>query len=68
MISDSPEFGHFAWHDGGNAWSFGLLARLLEEDAMVFWITNRVRNADEDWNLVQIGQRLTAGVAERIAG
>jgi hypothetical protein len=33
---------------------------------LVFWVTNRYRDAAARWNLAQLGPRLTEGVAERL--
>lgn len=66
VISDDDRLGRVAWHDGGNGWSYGLLTRLLDEGAVVFWVTNRVRHAAREWNLTRISARLTRGVATRL--
>lgn len=58
--------GTVAWHNGGNGWSYAELARVLDDGAMVFWVTNRYRDAAARWNLEQLGGRLTEGVAERL--
>ena len=65
VIDRRPNLGRFAWHDGGNGWSFGIVTRLLEEDAMVFWVTNRYRNDRRGWDLTRLASRLTVGVLER---
>jgi CubicO group peptidase (beta-lactamase class C family) len=66
VIADEAGLGRVAWHDGGNGWSFGVVARLLDEEAMVFWVTNRYRNPREGWNIAGLGERLTRGVLERV--
>ncbi|HEX5956165.1 MAG TPA: serine hydrolase domain-containing protein [Solirubrobacterales bacterium] len=58
--------GTVAWHNGGNGWSYGEVARLLDEGVLVFWITNRYADAAADWSLEQLGPRLTQGVASRV--
>jgi CubicO group peptidase (beta-lactamase class C family) len=58
--------GRVAWHNGGNGWSYGELARVLERGTMVFWVTNRARNARAGWNLGRLG--ITSGVLLRVAG
>jgi hypothetical protein len=60
--------GRVAWHNGGNGWSYGEFARLLDDGAMVFWATNRVKDRDEGWNLEKLGARLTHGIAVRVQG
>jgi CubicO group peptidase (beta-lactamase class C family) len=58
--------GTITWHDGGNGWSFGLVARLPEQGAMVFWVTNRYEDSAEGWNLSRSAQELTQGVVDRL--
>jgi CubicO group peptidase (beta-lactamase class C family) len=58
--------GTAAWHNGGDGWSYGELARLLDRGVMVFWITNRYENDAAGWNLEQLGPKLTQGVADRV--
>jgi CubicO group peptidase (beta-lactamase class C family) len=65
VLLDTP-LGRVAWHNGGNGWSYAEIARVLGTGAMVFWVTNRVRNTATGWNLERIGPRLTAGVARRL--
>ena len=60
--------GRVAWHNGGNGWSYGEFARLLDDRVMVFWVTNRVEDRAEGWNLEQLGVRLTRGMAVRARG
>jgi CubicO group peptidase (beta-lactamase class C family) len=55
--------GRAAWHNGGNGWSYGELARLLDDGVMVFWVTNRYKA--RRWNFERLGPELTEGVAER---
>ena len=54
--------GRVAWHNGGNGWSYGEVARVLGEGTMVFWVTNRVRNDEAGWNLSRLGNAVTSGV------
>jgi CubicO group peptidase (beta-lactamase class C family) len=56
--------GRVAWHNGGNGWSYGEVARLLDDRVMVFWVTNRYQG--EGWNLERLGPQLTRGVADRL--
>jgi CubicO group peptidase (beta-lactamase class C family) len=58
--------GNVAWHNGGNGWSYGEVARLLDEGVLVFWITNRYEDEAAGWNLGRLGPRLTHGVADRL--
>ena len=60
--------GKVAWHNGGNAWSYTELTRLLDRGVMVFWVTNQYKDTSAGWNLTRIGARLTRGVVERILG
>jgi CubicO group peptidase (beta-lactamase class C family) len=57
--------GRAGWHNGGNGWSYGELARVLDDRVMVFWVTNRYKA--EGWNFERLGPRLTEGVVERAA-
>ena len=66
VVQRSDDYGRFAWHDGGNAWSFGMITRLLDEDVMVFWITNAYRDAEAGWNLSRLEPALTTGVVDRV--
>jgi CubicO group peptidase (beta-lactamase class C family) len=60
------DYGTAGWHNGGNGWSYGELARLLDNGVMVFWITNRYKA--EGWNFERLGPELTRGVVERVRG
>jgi len=60
------EDGRVAWHDGGNGWSYGEVARLLDEGTLVFWVTNRYSDKAAGWSLERLGPRLTRGVAGRV--
>jgi hypothetical protein len=57
-----------AWHNGGNDSSYGELTRLLDEGAMVFWITNQYKNKAGGWDFHQVGPELTQGVTDRVLG
>ncbi len=63
VISPSDD-GRILWHDGGNGWSLGILARFPDRGAMVFWVSNHAYN-DGEWNLEKLEQKLTLGIAER---
>jgi CubicO group peptidase (beta-lactamase class C family) len=66
VLLKSGRFGRVAWHNGGNRWSYGELARLLDTGVMVFWVTNRYRDKSHRWNFSRLGPRLTEGVAQRV--
>lgn len=68
VIQRTGAYGPVAWHDGGNAWVFGVLTRLLDERVMVFWVTNGYRDKGEGWNLARFEPRLTRSVAKRVLG
>jgi len=59
--------GRVAWHNGGNGWSYGEVARVLGDGTMVFWVTNCVRNDEAGWNLSRLGNAITSGVLLRLA-
>jgi CubicO group peptidase (beta-lactamase class C family) len=59
--------GRVAWHNGGNGWSYGEVARVLGRGQLVFWVTNRVRNDEAGWDLERLGSTLTSGVLRRLA-
>jgi CubicO group peptidase (beta-lactamase class C family) len=64
VVSPADE-GRILWHDGGNGWSLGVLARFPDQDAMVFWVSNHAYK-DGEWNLEKQEQELTLGIAERV--
>jgi CubicO group peptidase (beta-lactamase class C family) len=64
-ILPATPFGSVATHDGGNGLTYGRLTMLRDRDAMVFWISNRVRRRGH-WNLTSVDQPLTIGVAGRL--
>jgi CubicO group peptidase (beta-lactamase class C family) len=53
--------GGIAAHDGGNGWSYGVLARFERERALVFWISNRAY-AKGRWNLPRRAEELTLAI------
>ncbi len=59
------EHGRVLWHNGGNGWSYGELARLPDSGAMVFWVTNQSRSTG-DWNLERSGSQITEAVLKRL--
>ena len=64
VVSPTDE-GRIVWHDGGNGWSLGVMARFPNQDVMVFWVSNHAYK-DGEWNLENLEQRLTLGIAERV--
>jgi CubicO group peptidase (beta-lactamase class C family) len=64
VVSPTDE-GRIVWHDGGNGWSLGVMARFPDQDAMVFWVSNHAYK-DGEWNLENVEQELTLGIAERV--
>ena len=62
-VASLPKEGKVATHNGGNGWSFGRYARLLDEGVMVFWVTNAASNG-EAWSLEQWDGKLTLGLAK----
>jgi CubicO group peptidase (beta-lactamase class C family) len=65
-VIQETDDGTVAWHNGGNGWSYGEVTRLLDEGAMVFWITNRYQDITHTWNLEKLGPQLTQAVADRV--
>jgi CubicO group peptidase (beta-lactamase class C family) len=59
-------YGPVTWHNGGNGWSYGEIARLPEAGAFVFWVTNQYRSKADRWNLERSGGSITEGVIERL--
>src|ERR671910_1235064 len=64
VVSRTDE-GRIVWHDGGNGWSLGIMARFPDQDAMVFWVSNHAYK-DGEWNLENLERKLTLGIAERV--
>jgi CubicO group peptidase (beta-lactamase class C family) len=64
VVSPTDE-GRIVWHDGGNGWSLGVLARFPDQGVMVFWVSNHAYK-DGEWNLEKLEQKLTLGIAERV--
>ena len=63
----SIDGGRLAWHDGGNAWSLGIVARFLDDRTLVFWISNQASSVgDQGWNLGRLEQALTLGLANSV--
>jgi CubicO group peptidase (beta-lactamase class C family) len=59
-------FGTVASHDGGNAWSFGILTRLLDQGIMLFWITNQAVDAAAGVDLIESASDVTVGAIEEL--
>jgi CubicO group peptidase (beta-lactamase class C family) len=64
VVSPTDE-GRIVWHDGGNGWSLGIMARFPDQDTMVFWVSNHAYK-DGEWNLENLERKLTLGIAERV--
>jgi CubicO group peptidase (beta-lactamase class C family) len=64
VVSPTDE-GRIVWHDGGNGWSLGKMARFPDQGAMVFWVSNHAYK-DGEWNLEDLEQELTLGIAKRV--
>ena len=68
-VLSPTDYGRLAWHDGGNAWSLGVVARFLEKDSLVFWISNHASmSGDDGWDLRKIEEPLTLGLAKILRG
>jgi CubicO group peptidase (beta-lactamase class C family) len=66
VVMASP-LGPAQWHNGGNGWTYGEVARLPSAHAFVFWVTNQVRSSRDGWNLERTGGRLTGDVLAHVA-
>jgi CubicO group peptidase (beta-lactamase class C family) len=62
-VTEMRPFGRLATHNGGNNWSYGRVARFLDEGTMVFWVTNRAYRPG-GWSFEQLDRRLTMGLAD----
>jgi Beta-lactamase len=67
VLVDQEGIGRLAWHDGGNAWSYGELARALDEGVMVFWVTNQAVDRRRGWSLYRLGPALTERVVRLLS-
>jgi CubicO group peptidase (beta-lactamase class C family) len=65
VVLETPH-GRVDWHNGGNGWSYGEIARLPETGAFVFWVTNQYRSKAGGWNLERDGSHLTERVVRRL--
>ena len=61
-ILTSP-LGRIAAHNGSNGWSFAVIARLLRQKTLVFWVSNHAFQAGH-WNLQQDQVSLTYGLLQ----
>ena len=64
-VVSTTDDGRIVWHDGGNGWSLGIVAKFVDRGVMVFWVSNRAYK-DGEWNLEDLEQELTLGIAERV--
>ena len=62
VVARSDRYGKVVWHDGGNGWSLSMVARLLDEDVLVFWTSNHAYQRGQ-WNLEDNMLNLTLGLA-----
>ena len=65
VVADTDD-GEILWHNGGNGWSYGEIARVPDAGAMVFWATNHYRSKTGDWDFESLGQAITGGVLKRL--
>lgn len=65
VVMETPR-GTVQWHNGGNGWSYGEIARFPDSDAFVFWVTNHYRSRAGGWDLDRLGPELTGSVAEQL--
>jgi CubicO group peptidase (beta-lactamase class C family) len=61
VILTSP-LGPVEAHNGGNGWSFAVIARFMQEKLLVFWVSNHAYQAGR-WNLEQQQVSITYGLA-----
>jgi CubicO group peptidase (beta-lactamase class C family) len=59
----SSPLGKVAAHNGGNGWSFGVIARVRRSRTLVFWVSNHAYQANR-WNLERRQTTLTLGLAK----
>jgi CubicO group peptidase (beta-lactamase class C family) len=64
-VVDDPDEPSVLWHNGGNGWSYGEIARDPAGDAFVFWVANR--SAGDGWDLGEDGGDVTSELFERLA-
>jgi CubicO group peptidase (beta-lactamase class C family) len=64
-VVDDPDDPSILWHNGGNDWSYGEIARDPAGDTFVFWVTNR--SAGDGWDLGENGGEVTSALFERLA-
>nr|WP_306270135.1 serine hydrolase domain-containing protein [Ornithinimicrobium sp. HY1793] len=55
-----------AWHNGGNAHSYGELARTTDGGAFVFWSSTQARSESGEWDFEELGPTLTEGALSRL--
>lgn len=63
-VTGTPE-GPLAWHNGGNDWSLGYLARRPRDGVLIFWLSNHAYQ-DGKWDLQDRAEKLTLGIADRV--
>lgn len=60
------DYGPVQWHNGGNGWSYGEVARVPRAHAFVFWATNQYRSRSGVWDLERLGGRITGDLVTRL--
>lgn len=54
--------GRLATHSGGNGWSYGVIARTLDDGGLVFWVSNAAARRGR-WNLAADARAMTLALA-----
>jgi CubicO group peptidase (beta-lactamase class C family) len=65
-VVPDPDGSSTVWHNGGNGWSYGEIAREPNGSAFIFWVTNQYRSSKHGWNLEQTGADITEGIMQRL--
>lgn len=65
-VVDDPDDPSILWHNGGNGWSYGEIARDPAGDTFAFWVANR--SAGDGWDLGESGGDVTSALFERLTG
>jgi hypothetical protein len=65
-VVQDTDLGRILWHNGGNGWSYGEIARAPASGAMVFWATNQYRSKPGGWDFERLGLGITGGVLRRL--
>lgn len=65
-VVEDPDGSKTLWHNGGNGWSYGEIARTPNGSAFVFWVSNQFKSVEGGWNFEETGPDLTEGVMRRL--